>query len=158
MTEMILASLSKIWHLIPIVIGIILLKKYLDYRDNQKKMMIHENHEKNGLTIDVRAKKKYEEMGYTLQETKENVQGIDFIMSKDDRTLLIQCNNNTQTKSITAEDILNFHKNAKAYVKENDMVGMNMELRYIIPFKNVLHKSAIQVFSNDHYGCKYVVV
>jgi hypothetical protein len=36
-TEMIIGSLSYIWHLIPIVIFIILLKKLLTYKDNQKK-------------------------------------------------------------------------------------------------------------------------
>lgn len=156
--EMIMSSFSKIWHLIPIAIAIVLFKRFINQRDMKQKILKNEEHEKNGLTLEIRTRQKYEDMGYTVQEAQPKGQGIDLLMSKENKTLLIQCNNNTQSKSITQKDIKNFHKSAKEYVKTNNMEQNNMELRYVIPFSNVLHKSAIQILSNDAYGCKYVVV
>jgi len=49
-TEMIIGSLSYIWHLIPIIIFIIILKKFLTHRDNKKRKIKNEENQKNGLT------------------------------------------------------------------------------------------------------------
>lgn len=148
----------KIWHLIPIAIAIVLFKIFLNKRDKQKRVLKNDENEKNGLTLKVRTRKEYENKGYSVEEPKENNQGIDFILSKDNKTLLVQCNDVSEAKSITDKEIKAFHKNASNYVKENGMEGLNMELRYMIPYNDVLHKSAVKILSNDSYGCKYVVV
>lgn len=156
-SEMIIASFFKIWHLIPIAITIVLLKKFLNHKDMQNKIHKNKENEKNGLTLEVRTRKKYEDMGYIVQKAQKNSQLIDYLMFKDNKTLLIQCNNTCQLKSITNEDIKAFHNNATHYVKTNNIEEKNIELRYVIPFSNVLHKSAIKILTNDSYGCKYVV-
>lgn len=158
MSEMIMASFMKIWHLIPIAIAIVLFKIYLNKRDKQKRILKNQAHEKNGLTLEVRTKKQYEDKGYKVKELGENDQGIDFILSKENKTLLLKCNDTNEPKSITDADIKTFHRNATKYAKENAMEGLNMELRYVIPYNDVLHKSAIKLLSNDSYGCKYVVM
>ncbi len=157
-SEMIMASFSKIWHLIPIAIAIVLFKIFINNQDKKKRILKNEENEKNGLGIQIRTRKKYEDMGYNVQETKTNDDAIDFILTKENKTLLIQCNNTTQIKSITEEDIKTFYKNAINYVKTNSMEEHNMELRFVIPYKDVLHKSAVKIFADDSYGCKYVVV
>lgn len=53
-TEMIIGSLSYIWHLIPITIFIILLKKFLTHKDNKKRKIKNEENEENGLTLELR--------------------------------------------------------------------------------------------------------
>jgi len=162
MTEMIIASLSKIWHLIPIVIAIILFKRFMDKNEKKRKIKINEEHEKNGLTLELRTVKKYEDLGYKViqhntQESEDN-QGVDLLCSKDDKTLLFQCKNHSQTKSITDEDIKIFHSNALKYIKTNDIKEDNVEFRYVVPYSDVLHKSAIKVLTNDSYNCKYMVI
>lgn len=162
MTEMILASLSKIWHLVPIVIAIILFKKFVNHKDKKRRINENEENEKNGLTLELRTVKKYEALGYKViyhgieDGTKD--QGIDLRCYKDDKTLLIQCKNYSKSKSITEEDIKSFHSNASQYIKTNDIEKKNVGFRYVIPYSDVLHKSAVRILTDDSYNCKYVVL
>ena len=162
MTEMILASLSKIWHLVPIVIAIILFKKFVNNKDKKRRINQNEENEKNGLTLELRTVKKYEALGYTViyHEIEDGTkdQGIDLLCYKDDKTLLFQCKNHAESKSITEEDIKIFHSNAIQYVKTNDIEKNNVEFRYVIPYSDVLDKSAIKILTDDYYNCKYMVV
>ena len=161
-SDMILASLSKMVHLVPIVIAIVLFKKFMNKKDKKRRININEENEKNGLTLELRTVKKYEDLGYKVisqksENGKEN-QGIDLLMSKDDKTLLVQCKDSSKTKSITDEDIKTFHSNASKYVESNDMEEKNVEFRYVIPYSDILHKSAIKILTNDSYNCKYLVL
>lgn len=155
-SQMIVASLSKIWHLIPIVIAIVLFKKFMDSKAKKHKLNKNEENEKNGLTLNLRTLKKYENSGYKIEECNEE-EGIDFVCYKDDKTLLLQCKNTTDIKSIKDEDIKTFHRDATKYVKEKE-IKENVEFRYVIPYSDVLHKSAIKVLTNNTYNCKYVVL
>ncbi len=157
-SEMILASFSKIWHLIPIVIAIILFRKFLNYKDKKRKILKNEEDEKNGLTLELRTKKKYEELGYKKVNQKNENQGVDLHMIKEGKNLLIQCQNSFTSKSITSKDIENFYDNATNYVKKNNIEEKNMELRYAIQYSDVLNKSAINILKDDSYCCKYIVV
>ena len=47
-STMLMGSFSKIWHLIPIVITIILFKRYMNMKDKKRIMNKHEENEKNG--------------------------------------------------------------------------------------------------------------
>ncbi len=162
MTEMILGSLSKIWHLIPIVIAIVLIKKFVNMKDKKRRINENEEHEKNGLTLELRTRKKYEKLGYKVisheMQEGEKDQGIDLHCSKDDKTLLVKCKNNSKSNSITDEDIKIFISNAINYVKTNDIEKNNVSFRYAIPYIDVLHKSAVKILMNDYYNCKYVVL
>jgi len=162
MTEMILASLSKIWHLVPIVIAIVLFKKFMTKKDKKRRINENKENEKNGFTLELRARKRYEELGYKViyQGIKEGEKepGIDMFCYKDDKTLLIQCKNYTESKSITDKDIKIFHSNAIDYVKKNEIEKNDVEFRYIIPYSDVLHKSAIKILTDDSYNCKYMVL
>ena len=162
MTDMIIASLLKIWHLIPIIMAIVLFKKVMAWKEKKRRINNNEENEKNGLTLELRTAKKYEKLGYkvTYHEIKdgEENQGIDLLCSKDDKTLLFKCKNYSKSKSITQEDIKTFHKNAINYVKNNEMEVNNVEFRYVIPYSDVLDKSAIKILMDDSYNCKYIVI
>ena len=64
MFEMIIASFLKIWHLIPLIIFIILLKKFVNKKDKKSRINKNEKNEKNGLKLEVRTQKNYENLGY----------------------------------------------------------------------------------------------
>lgn len=160
--DMIIASLSKIWHLIPIVIAIVLFKKFINKKDKKRLIMKNEENEKIGLTLELRTIKKYEELGYKViyqeSENSENYQGVDLVCSRNDKTLLFQCKNNSKVKSITEKEIENFLENANKYLKANNINKSSVEFRYVVPYLDVLDKSAIKIFKNDSYNCKYVVL
>lgn len=162
MTEMILASLSKIWHLVPIVIAIILFRKFINNKDNKNIINRHEKNEKEGLTLEVRTVNKYEGLGFkvispeTSDEKKEL--GIDLICHKDDKTVLVQCNDNPKSKSITEENIKTFYNNAINYVKRNDIEENSVSYRYVVLYGGVLDKSAIKILNDDFYNCKYMIL
>lgn len=162
MSEMILASLSKIWHLVPIVIAIILFKKYINNKDNKSRIEKNEENEKKGLSLESRIGKKYEDTGFKViylnpgDDKKE--QGIDLICHKDDKTILIQCKNNSKAKSISSEDIETFHANATTYVKRNDIEENSVSYRIAVVYRDVLDKSAIKILTDDSYNCKYIVL
>lgn len=162
MAEMVLASLAQIWHLIPIVIAIILFKKFIGKKDKNRKININEENEKNGLSLESRAGKKYEKSGYkvTYNETQDGKKefGFDLICSKDDKILLILCTNHSKSKSITEKDIKAFHSNAIQYVKIHEIENKNVEFRYVILHHDVLDKSAVNILTDDSYNCKYVII
>ena len=118
-TEMIIGSLSYIWHLIPITIFIILLKKFLTHKDNKKRKIKNEENQKNGLTLELRTIKKYEDLGYKVVSNKIENQSIDMICYKDDKTILIKCNNSSESKSIKEENIIAFYDSAIKYINKN---------------------------------------
>ena len=157
-SEMIIASLSKVWHLVPIVIAIILFKKFIDNKEKKRKIKKNEENEEKGLTLELRTIKKYEDLGYTVIINDKKDQGIDLICSKDDKTFLFHCNNTLKSKSIIDVDVKAFCTNATKYVKENDIKSKSIEFRYIIAYSDVLNKSANKIFMDDSYNCKYVVL
>lgn len=156
-----MGSFSKIWHLIPIVIAIVLFKKFIDKKDKKRRINKNEENEEKGLTLNLRTREKYEKLGYQvispeLDDDKEEL-GIDFICNKDDKVLLVQCKNYSKSKSITGKDIKTFHNNAIKYVKTNSIEN-NVEFRYVVPYSDVLDKSAIKILMDDSYNCKYVIL
>ncbi|MFA9239503.1 MAG: hypothetical protein ACEQSQ_06380 [Candidatus Paceibacteria bacterium] len=157
-SEMIIASLSYIWHLIPIIIFILLLKKFLTYRDNKKRKIRNEENQKNGLTLELRTIKKYEDLGYKVVSNTTENQDIDMICYKDDKTILIKCNNSSESKSIKEEDIMAFYDGAIKYINTNKRKEKNAAFRYVVPYKDLFHKSAIKILTDDSYNCKYVLV
>ncbi|MGM0520009.1 MAG: hypothetical protein ACQERD_10245 [Campylobacterota bacterium] len=161
MAEMILASFLKIWHLIPIIIGIILFRKFINYKDKKRIIKTNEENEKKGLNIKLRTAKKYEDFGYSVivfndDEKKES--GIDLLSSKDDKRLLMKCTNKTKSKSITSEDIKAFIDDATKYTKTNDMKKSYIEFRYVVLYPEILSKSAIKILKDDSFNCKYTVL
>jgi prolyl-tRNA synthetase len=157
-SEMIIASLSYIWHLIPIIIFILLLKKFLTYRDNKKRKIKNEENQKNGLTLELRTIKKYEDLGYKVVSNTTENQDIDMICYKDDKTILIKCNNSSESKSIKEKDIMAFYDSSIKYINTNKIKEKNSDFRYVVPYKDLFHKSAIKILTDDSYNCKYVLV
>lgn len=156
-SEMIIASLSKIWHLVPIVIAIVLFKKFINNKDKKNRIKKNEENEKNGLTLELRIKRKYEDLGYEVTYDEKKDKEIDLICCRDNRTLLFKCKNTSQSKSITEKDIKTFYYNALEYVEINGLEEKNTEFRYAIPYLDILDKSAMKIFMDDSYNCKYVV-
>lgn len=157
-TEMIIGSLSYIWHLIPITIFIILLKKFLTHKDNKKRKIKNEENQKNGLTLELRTIKKYEDLGYKVVSNKIENQSIDMICYKDDKTILIKYNNSSNSNSIKEENIIAFYDSAIKYINTNKIKGKDTAFRYVVPYKDLFHKSAIKILTDDSYNCKYVLV
>ena len=157
-TEMIIGSLSYIWHLIPITIFIILLKKFLTHKDNKKRKIKNEENEENGLTLELRTIKKYEDLGYKVVSNKIENQSINMICYKDDKTILIKYNNSSNSNSIKEENIIAFYDSAIKYINKNKIKEKNAAFRYVVPYKDLYHKSAIKILTDDSYNCKYVLV
>ncbi len=44
------------------------------------------------------------------------------------------------------------------YIKDNNLNENSIELKYVIPNKEVLDISAVKVMMNNFYNCKYVIV
>ena len=157
-TEMIIGSLSYIWHLIPITIFIILLKRFISTRDNKKRKRQNEENEKNGLTLELRTIKRYEDLGYKVVSNKIQNENIDMICYKDDKTILIKYNNSSNSNSIKEENIIAFYDSAIKYINKNKIKEKNAAFRYVVPYKDLYHKSAIKILTDDSYNCKYVLV
>ena len=133
----------------------------MDNKGKKYKININEEHEKKGLTLELRTIEKYEKLGYKViyDETQDDKkeQGIDLVCNKDEQTFLIKCNNNSKSKSITAEDIKAFHKNAINYVKINNLKH-DVKFRYVIHYEDALDKSARIILKDDYYNCRYVII
>lgn len=155
--HIVLSSLREIWHLIPIVIGILLFKKFINVRDRKNRVKKNAENEKNGFTLKKRTIKKYEELGYEVKEV-EDAKGIDLVCSKENKTFIMQLNNVSDLKVVTGDDIEDFCDNAHRYMKTNEIDKKTTEFRYVVPYMDVLQKTAFQVFSDDSYKCKYVVL
>lgn len=155
-SDMIIGSLSKIWHLVPIVIFIILFKKFLNKKDKDRRILKNEENEKQGLGLEIRIIKKYEDLGYKVDKVEEK--GIDLISSKDDKKVLIHYKDSSKTASITQHDIKRFCSDAIKYIEANDIKKSNTTFRYIVPYGDILDKSAIKTLMNNSYNCGYVVV
>jgi len=157
LSDIAINALYQLWHILPIIILIVLFKKYIDHKDKKNKKMKNEENEKNGLTLEVRTVKKYEDLGYKIESLK-SIDGIDLICIKEDKIFLVKYNNSIDKKSIIDEDIKAFYKIANKYVKENQLEIKIVEFRYIIANKDALDKSAIEILMDDFYNCKYVVL
>ncbi|MFX4232758.1 restriction endonuclease [Aliarcobacter butzleri] len=123
----------------------------------------YKKNEEKGINFELLAGRKFEELGYKVQynglEKSRLDGGIDLICTKvNQKTLLVQCKNYSKPKSITHEHIKVFHSNAMKYIKDNNLNENNIELKYVIPDKDVLDISAIKVMMNDFYRCKYLIV
>ena len=157
-SEIIIGSLSYIWHLIPIIIFIILLKRFISTRDNKKRKRQNEENEKNGLTLELRTIKRYEDLGYKVVSNKIQNENIDMICYKDDKTILVKCKNSFDSKSIKEEDIVAFYDDAIKYINANNIKEKNAVFRYAVPYKDIFHKSAIKILDAHYYNCKYILV
>jgi hypothetical protein len=157
LSDMIINAFSQLWHLIPIILVVVLFKKFIDKKDKDNRRNKNEENEKNGLTLELRTIKKYESLAYKIEHGKED-QEIDLICFKDGKTLLLLCDNTTKSKSITDEHIKKFHANAIKYVETNHLEKSDVKFRYVISNKEALNKSASKILMNDSYNCKYVVL
>lgn len=157
LSDIVINAIYQLWHLIPIVVVIVLFKKYMDNKDRKNRVNENEKNEEKGLTLELRTIKKYKDIGYKIEDDKKD-QGIDLVCTKDDKILLIQCKNSSKAKSITHKDIKAFHSNAMKYARVNNIKNEDITFRYVIPFKDVLHKSAVKILMDDSYNCKYVLL
>jgi hypothetical protein len=162
LSDIVINAIFQLWHLIPIVIVIIVFKKFIDKKDKKLKIKKNEENKKNGLTLELRTVKNYEDLGYKVAskevQDSENDYGIDLFCYRENKTLLIQCKDISKSKSITEEDIRTFYSNAIKYIKSNNIEEKDVEFRFIVPYKDVLDKSAIKILSDNFYNCKYAII
>ncbi len=110
-----------------------------------------------------RAGKYYEEKGYKVEyngiikDKKDD--GIDLICKKDNEVkILIQCKNYSKEESINHDMIKIFHSNATRYMDLNNLDRNEIKLKYIVPNVKVFEKSAINIFRDKYYKCRYEIV
>ena len=161
------AIFSQIWFLIPILIFVTIIKVLFTKlgkkakKERYKKLM-QENKAK-GNDYEVKTGKIYEYRGFKVEYngliTNKRDGGIDLICRKDDEIkLLIQCKNYNEKKSIDHEMIKVFHSNATKYMDLNELDRSKVELKYIVPNINVFDNSALKVFKDKYYRCRYEVI
>ncbi len=51
-----------------------------------------------------------------------------------------------------------FHSNAIKYMDLNELDRSKIELKYIVPNVNVFDNSAIKIFRDKYYKCRYEVI
>lgn len=160
MLDMVIASFLKIWHIIPIIIGVILFKKYIDSKDRKRRVKLNEEFEKEGLSLALRTGQKYEKLGYEVvyNQLEDENNAVELICSKDGKTLLFQCKKETNPKSISADDIEAFIDEASKYVKSNSIDKSLVELRCAVLHPEIFDKSAMKLLSDDNNNCKYIVL
>jgi len=106
--------------------------------------------------------KHYEERGYTViyHGLKKGLkdEGIDLICNDDNCIILIQCKNYSKEKSIDHVKIKEFHSNAMIYIEKNNIDKNRISLKYIVPNKKVFDNSAIRIFRDKFYNCRYEII
>ena len=105
----------------------------------------------------------YEKLGYDVEYNGINYTikdgGIDLICFKNDELkLLIQCKNYDQEKSINHEKIKVFHSNATKYLDLNNEDRKKVRLRYAVPNAKVFDYSALTIFRDSYYNCRYELI
>ena len=83
--------------------------------------------------------------------------GIDLICKDKNEILLIQCKNWEKWK-VKHIHVKAFHSDSIKYIEENNLSNENVKLRYIIPNTQILHNSALQIFRNKYYNCRYMII
>lgn len=158
---------SQIWFLIPILILIGIIKIFFNklarkVKKERYKKLIEENKAK-GNEYEAKSGRFFEDKGYVvdyngiLNDKKDG--GIDLICKKDNEIkLLVQCKNYSEEKSINHEMIKVFHSNATKYMDSNELDRSKIELKYIVPNVNVFDSSALKVFKEKYYRCRYKVI
>ncbi len=159
--------LSNLWTFVPLLIIIIILKILIENFKNKTKK---ENYRKfmkenklKGIEYEKRVGKYYEEKGYKVEyngiikDRKDD--GIDLICKKDNEVkILIQCKNYNKEESINHDMIKIFHSNATRYMDLNNLDRNEIKLKYIVPDVKVFEKSAINIFRDKYYKCRYEIV
>lgn len=86
--------------------------------------------------------------------------GIDIICKKDDKVILIQCKNweDNHRYKIDHNKVKAFHSNCIRYIDENNLIKENTKLIYTVPSKNIFKPSAIKIFKDDYYNCRYEIL
>jgi hypothetical protein len=51
-----------------------------------------------------------------------------------------------------------FYDNTIEYINTNKIKEKDTTFRYVVPYKDLFHKSAIKILTDDDYNCKYVLV
>ena len=138
-------------------------KKYEEKIDKkQRQREFYQRNKKNGENLEVRTGKKYEERGYvvTYNGLRNGLkdEGIDLLCVSEKEIILIQCKNYTNTKSIDHKMVKKFHSNAIKYIKLNYLDEDKTVLKYVVPNRKVFCGSAIRVFKDEYYNCKYEVI
>jgi restriction system protein len=128
---------------------------------NKKTNNNYEENKRNGDEYEKKVGKYYEEKGYIVDynglKKGLNDGGIDLICKNENEILLIQCKNwkNWKVKHIHVKA---FHSDSIKYIDENNLKNENVKLKYVVLNNQILHNSAIQIFRNRYYNCRYEIV
>ncbi len=144
------------------------LKKIEDKKkcfENNRKKRQREFHQKNklkGIEFELKTGKIYERKGYHVLyngiENGKRDKGIDLICVNENEVLLIQCKNYTKEKSINHVKIKEFHSNAMIHIEKHGINKNQVKLKYAVPCKKVFDNSAIKIFRDDIYNCRYEII
>lgn len=159
--------LSQLWFLVAFLVFImffnIVIKKLKEKARKKRFKEFVENNISKGIEYEKKCGKIYEEKGYEVEynglDNGKKDGGIDLISSKNGETkILIQCKNYSEEKSIDHEKIKVFHSNATKFMDLNNLDRKRVELKYIVPDVKVFDNSALKVFKNKYYNCRYEII
>lgn len=127
------------------------------------KMSLKEKKEK-GDELERRAGEHYEKKGYIVKyngiDKNREDGGIDLICINNDEILLIQCKNwsKDSTWKIRHTNVKAFHSDCIKYTEEMKLDRNKVKLKYIVSDKKIIHNSALNIFKDDYYCCRYEVI
>lgn len=161
------AIFFQFWYFIPLFIFVAIIKIFFSKLSKEAKkkryIKLMEANKAKGNKYEAEMGKIYEYKGFKViyngivNGKKDG--GIDLICKKDDEVkLLVQCKNYSEEKSINHEMIKVFHSNATKYMDLNELDRSKIELRYLVPNVNVFDSSALRVFRDKYYRCRYEVM
>lgn len=163
-TSQILSQLSTLFPLLLLILVIEIFFKKLSAQVKKRRYTnLMEKNRLKGLAYEIKCGKYYEEQGYDVEyyginKGKKDA-GIDLICRKENQIkLLVQCKNHKGIKSINHENVKVFHSNAIKFIDLNNIEKQFVKLKYAVPNQNILDNSAIKVFQDRYYNCRYEII
>jgi len=137
-----------------IILSILLFIKSVNSKSREKNI-------RSGIEYEKKVGKYYQNKGYDVDyngiEKGLKDGGIDLICKNDEEILLIQCKN-WQKWKIRHIHVKAFHSDSVKYIDENNLNKKYVKLKYAIPNNQILHNSAINIFRNSYYNCRYEII
>jgi hypothetical protein len=142
-----------IFLFIVFIIGLVLLNtKKIDYTKNRFK----------GEMYEIKVANYYKKLGYEVDQRglkkKLKDEGIDLIVYKNSKTLLIQCKNWQKEKSIYAKHIKEFYGSCHLYMENNSINKNSVLCIYAIPNEKLLNKFSLDILKKNYSRLRYTVI
>lgn len=139
-------------------------KRYETKEDAPKKKTTPKEKKQKGDEFEQKVGEHYEKQGYIVKfngfDKGLEDGGIDLICINNDEILLVQCKNwkPDGTWKIRHTHVKAFHSDCIKYSEEMKLDRNKIRLKYAVPDKKVIHNSAVNIFRDKYYCCRYEVI